>query len=224
MVITLDCDPNNMSSILIIHPNCEFCHKEFFVFSSKRFCNKICKNSFIGQKIKKSIELKTQCKIDEYNKNKKYCAYCKIELSFKQRKLKFCSKQCAYNVVSFSVKRSIDRFCSKCNIQIFERKKYCKKCRDEALLFENVSLKVKKRILIKENGNFCQCCGLSHWLEDVISLQIDHIDGNPDNNLKSNLRLLCANCHFITPTFGAKNIGKFPSSKRKMKKVLSPSF
>lgn len=30
---------------------------------------------------------------------------------------------------------------------------------------------------------------------DPIQLDVDHIDGNPSNNDKSNLQTLCANCH-----------------------------
>ena len=33
----------------------------------------------------------------------------------------------------------------------------------------------------------------------------DHIDGNPDNNTKDNIRMLCPNCHSQTDTFGVKN-------------------
>lgn len=32
-------------------------------------------------------------------------------------------------------------------------------------------------------------------------LEIDHIDGNPNNNIKENLRVLCPNCHALTKTF-----------------------
>lgn len=38
-----------------------------------------------------------------------------------------------------------------------------------------------------------------------MSLQLDHINGiNTDNRLE-NLRLLCPNCHSLTPTFCGKN-------------------
>lgn len=42
---------------------------------------------------------------------------------------------------------------------------------------------------------------------------MDHIDGNTENNDKSNLRLLCCNCHALTPTYKGKNIGKHDTTK-----------
>lgn len=39
-------------------------------------------------------------------------------------------------------------------------------------------------------------------------MQIDHIDGDYKNCRPENLRILCPNCHSLTPTFGALNKGK----------------
>ena len=65
-----------------------------------------------------------------------------------------------------------------------------------------------KKYLI-ENKIFeykCSCCGLDKWLEKYIILDLDHIDGNRNNNLLNNLRLLCPNCHSQTETYkGKKN-------------------
>jgi 5-methylcytosine-specific restriction endonuclease McrA len=36
-------------------------------------------------------------------------------------------------------------------------------------------------------------------------MQVDHIDGNSNNNILSNLRILCPNCHSQTDTFAARN-------------------
>jgi hypothetical protein len=38
-------------------------------------------------------------------------------------------------------------------------------------------------------------------------LQLDHIDGDSDNNYPKNLRLLCPNCHAQTENFGSKGKG-----------------
>lgn len=39
-----------------------------------------------------------------------------------------------------------------------------------------------------------------------VTLEIDHIDGNSENNSESNLILLCPNCHSLTPNY--KNLNK----------------
>ena len=53
----------------------------------------------------------------------------------------------------------------------------------------------------------CKECGISkEWNGKPITIELDHIDGNSHNNLLSNLRWLCPNCHSQTPTFkGRKN-------------------
>lgn len=68
------------------------------------------------------------------------------------------------------------------------------------------SYKLKKQ-LFKLGIKFEQCetCGLTEWLGNPAPLQLDHIDGNCFNNELNNLRILCANCHALTPTFAGKN-------------------
>lgn len=58
-----------------------------------------------------------------------------------------------------------------------------------------------KTILINERGRACESCGLVKWMENLIPLELDHIDGNNKNNTKENLKLLCPNCHALTPTW-----------------------
>jgi hypothetical protein len=64
-----------------------------------------------------------------------------------------------------------------------------------------------KRRLIKENylKPVCSNCNNTTWLDAPIPLELDHIDGNNENNALENLRLLCPNCHALTSTYRGKN-------------------
>lgn len=54
----------------------------------------------------------------------------------------------------------------------------------------------------------CNMCGASKWMEKILTLEVDHIDGNPKNNVVKNLRLLCPNCHSTTDTWRGRNINR----------------
>lgn len=72
---------------------------------------------------------------------------------------------------------------------------------------EVTETKVIRRLLTERYGYSCSVCSLSMWNDQTITLQVDHIDGNPGNNLPNNLRLLCPNCHSQTETWGGRNKG-----------------
>lgn len=50
----------------------------------------------------------------------------------------------------------------------------------------------------------CEECGITEWNGHPAPLQVDHVDGDNRNNELSNLRILCANCHMLTETWGFK--------------------
>lgn len=51
----------------------------------------------------------------------------------------------------------------------------------------------------------CIICGISEYNNEYLSLHLDHVDGNSENNAFDNLRLLCPNCHSQTDTFAGRN-------------------
>lgn len=61
--------------------------------------------------------------------------------------------------------------------------------------------------LLQVNNYSCSCCGWDkrHPDDDMPLVEIDHIDGDASNNRPENLRVLCPNCHSMTPTFRARN-------------------
>lgn len=80
----------------------------------------------------------------------------------------------------------------------------------EDIFVENsvVTQKVMRGYVERHNllDYHCQKCGCDgHWQDGIISLEIDHIDGDNTNNQLSNLRYLCPNCHALTETYRGKN-------------------
>jgi 5-methylcytosine-specific restriction endonuclease McrA len=63
-----------------------------------------------------------------------------------------------------------------------------------------------KGVLINERGHACEQCLNATWLDAPITLELDHVDGDRKNNIRENLRLLCPNCHAMTPTWRGRNI------------------
>ena len=74
------------------------------------------------------------------------------------------------------------------------------------------------RYLDQKQGEKCWSCGWSrkHLITGHVPLEVDHIDGNADNNIESNLRLLCPNCHSLTPHF--RNLNRGNGRKWRLKK------
>ena len=71
------------------------------------------------------------------------------------------------------------------------------------------SYKLKNRLL--KEGLFerkCYKCEMTKWLNQLIPLELDHINGENFDNRIENLTLLCPNCHALTPTYRGKNKNK----------------
>lgn len=71
------------------------------------------------------------------------------------------------------------------------------------------SNRLRKR-LIREGwvSPACSSCGRTEWIDQPIPLELDHIDGDRTNNTFTNLRLVCPNCHALTPTYRGRNVAR----------------
>jgi len=75
--------------------------------------------------------------------------------------------------------------------------------------FDDLGLYSKKTRVILEQGYKCNRCGISDWLGAPLTLELEHIDGNHHNNDRTNLEVLCPNCHAQTPSWRGRNRNKY---------------
>lgn len=67
--------------------------------------------------------------------------------------------------------------------------------------FKDLPRSEKRRRILFEQNFKCIICGLENWMNKPITLHMDHIDGNKNNEVRQNLRLVCPNCHSQTKTY-----------------------
>lgn len=138
---------------------------------------------------------------------------------------KFCSSSCSATYNNKGIRRN-GKKSSKCIVcgdkTGRHAKKFCsKKCQDKHqyndfiekwkagdCVFSTtwIASAIRKYLLDKHN-NSCSQCGWNkvNIYTGKVPLEIDHIDGDALNHSESNLRLLCPNCHSLTPTYKALN-------------------
>lgn len=58
----------------------------------------------------------------------------------------------------------------------------------------------------------CERCGLTEWQGEPIPLEVDHQNGDRMDHRIENLRVLCCNCHALTPTWRGRNRSRLDSS------------
>jgi hypothetical protein len=131
------------------------------------------------------------------------CLACENEIPFKGYTYnhKFCSNACQGQYKSKTVLEK--------NKTLFEEGKLSSRPAIRSVIRET-------RQYICEGG-----CGTSDWMGKPITLQVDHINGNPYDNSPTNLRLLCPNCHSQTDTFTSKNKGNGRWSKENLKRYYT---
>lgn len=69
--------------------------------------------------------------------------------------------------------------------------------------------------LLDEQEGRCAICGMvEEWNGLPLALVLDHIDGNADNNVRANLRLVCPNCDSQLITYKSRNRGNGRYARR----------
>lgn len=81
-----------------------------------------------------------------------------------------------------------------------------KKTNERHLNGDKLHIQTIRKIMLKKAEYRCDICNLSDWLGAPITLEVHHIDGVNNNNVASNLQVLCPNCHSQTDNFRSKNI------------------
>ena len=71
-----------------------------------------------------------------------------------------------------------------------------------------------RNMLIDVKTYRCAKCGICEYNNEPITLEVNHIDGDAENNILDNLEFLCPNCHSQTSNFRALN----KNSKRTYRK------
>lgn len=178
----------------------------------KKYCSLSCANSHARRGVKI---------VDRTRK----CLYCAKDFERREVEQKFCSRSCSAKSSNRDRKMVI---CVSCGKPCGTGKKYCSTdCRAEyrvKMWLRDGSVATNKYgiagwcrdYMLEQSGYQCQMyidgvrCSETRINESTgrTILQIDHIDGNWQNNHISNLRVLCPSCHATTETYGALNVGK----------------
>lgn len=173
-----------------------------------------------GIAAKKTQQVLMQQRRELYTLSPKHCVHCGVEIPYEKRRThNFCNHSCSAahgNVgVDRHAKRHIRNHLCPCGLRVSRNNKYCDSCiaigldrRKAQTLEECHTDQARKRYLMRVNPHQCQICVETTWLGQPIPLEMDHIDGNPDNNSDVNLRLICPNCHALTPTWKNRPKGK----------------
>jgi len=163
---------------------CINCNGEFEILKTdiKKFCGSSCAAIFNNKKrkTKVSVDVNERKKREYHIRKKKECENCKVITTNK-----YCGPKCQNQHRREKIFEEIENGNTK-------------------LYFKNY-----KNYLIYKHGEKCMECG---WCErskysNNVPIELEHIDGDSENNNLINLKLLCPNCHSLTPTYKALNKG-----------------
>jgi len=167
-----------------------------------------------------SFEARLVC----YAENPKRCEECRSSIPYiKRHDSIYCSSACSATANNRKRSLRIDRPCQSCGIQLRGKgaQRYCSvRCQQKLRMFEAVAngtagSATMKRWLIHQHGERCMDPACAWDFEKrPIGVELDHKDGNAENNAPENVWLLCPNCHSTTPTYKNRNKGNGRAFRR----------
>jgi hypothetical protein len=186
--------------------NCLLCDKKYYTVKcnqKSKFCSRSCSAKFNNRlrgKNKVSTDNKFKHKKNyNYGIHSKKCCHCGNEFSGYYKSIKtrkYCSLLCSkeHRKQQYWLPKK----------QLIEQ--------GEVKLSEHLETNnsIFKRYLIEKYEAKCMQCGWSeiNQFTGRIPIELEHKDGNCENNKLYNLELLCPNCHSLTSTYKGANRNK----------------
>lgn len=138
---------------------------------------------------------------------------------YPRREIACC--QCG-RVVLQSAHSAKGKFCSNSCQMLYQRDQYIAKWKRGDVSGISGKLGISRHVrsyMLDKVGHKCELCGWGekHPCDGRVPLDIDHIDGDHSNTTEGNLRVLCPNCHSLTPTYKSRNRGKSTRAYKKVK-------
>lgn len=176
--------------------------------------------------------------IIEYNKNPKLCKNCGEKIDYNHRANIFCNHSCSASYNNKGIVRNgtkqITSKCLNCGKEYLAEKNkkriFCSmECSTEYKKKQIIEEWIKtgtgkissgsktiREYIADKQENKCAICGIENeWNGKYLIFILDHIDGNSNNNLPNNLRLVCSNCDSQLDTYKFKNKGSGRFYRRK---------
>lgn len=109
--------------------------------------------------------------------------------------------------IFYPAKNVTGKYCSnKCQMEYQSKLKYLNYLQQPEKYEGQSNMAWVKKHILKDQNNKCAICGCKNtWNDKPLIFILDHIDGHANNNIRSNLRLVCPNCDSQLDTYKRRN-------------------
>lgn len=159
---------------------CEHCANEHdSSYGSGRFCSAKCARAFSTASRRNEINQQVSLKLKGQPATGK-----SFQKGYDERRKTFTAAE-RKKIVAQSKQQRLERYA--------------------AMAWDELPIPEKRRRILMEQEHVCVRCQMKEWLGEKLILELDHIDGDRQNNQRENLRLLCPNCHSLTSNYRRRN-------------------